>query len=222
MEAAFLGSLGDEGSGYSVYSQPAQKIAAGSITLSEALHGPRKVHLKLLERYRIALAIASSHLQLQSTPWARTQWQAEDIRFPVGSSSNCTPIFDRPYVAAEFGANATSAKEKGKSSKKSFSCLGVMLLELHAEHILEDHKLWQSLPGLAADKTNALYRSIVATQWAKELEGETVEDYIAAVNWCLNESPETLDGDNWRKYLADKVVLPLQYCCKSMTNSHVV
>jgi hypothetical protein len=76
---------------------------------------------------------------------------------------------------------------------------------------LEDNEIWQEL-GFERNKHNPRYRLIVARQWADDVEDEAGSDFSAAVNWCLNESPTTLDGDQWRKDLADRVVLPLQNC----------
>ena len=54
---------------------------------------------------------------------------------------------------------------------------------------------------------------MVAREWADLVEGEAGPDFSAAVMWCLNESPTTLEGVQWREDLANKVVLPLQNCC---------
>ncbi|KAK3073075.1 hypothetical protein LTR53_005652 [Teratosphaeriaceae sp. CCFEE 6253] len=210
MSPAFLGALTDaeKGSQYSVHSQPEQKMTAQEITLKEAL-GRR---LKRSDRFRIALAVASSHLQLHSTSWARKQWAAEDILFPSTGPSASDIVIDKPYVSANFVDRQPSMSRAHKTTDRSFASLGVMLMELLFGVGLEAHELWLS-PGFADNKSKPLFRQMVAREWADSVDGEAGPDMSAAVMWCLNESPTTLEGDQWRRDLAHKVVLPLQNCC---------
>ncbi|KAK5682956.1 hypothetical protein LTS10_004484 [Elasticomyces elasticus] len=211
MAASCIGALTDveKGNQYSVHAQPEQKITASEILLSEILSGPSKRRLKRSDRYRIALAVASSHLQLHSTSWARKQWEAHDIRFPCSGPNASDIMFDRPYVSADFTDNAP---KPAPATERSFACLGIMLMELLFGVGLEDHELWSN-PGFCDNQNTSLYRQMVAREWADTVEGKAGPDLSAAVMWCLNESPTTLDGDQWRQDLAHKVVLPLQNCC---------
>ncbi|KAK4932548.1 hypothetical protein LTR49_000972 [Elasticomyces elasticus] len=211
MAASCIGALTDveKGNQYSVHAQPEQKITASETLLSEILSGPSKRRLKRSDRYRIALAVASSHLQLHSTSWARKQWEAHDIRFPCSGPNASDIMFDRPYVSADFTDNAP---KPAPATERSFACLGIMLMELLFGVGLETHELWSN-PGFGDKQNTSLYRQIVAREWADAVEGEAGPDLSAAVMWCLDESPTTLDGDQWRQDLAHKVVLPLQNCC---------
>jgi hypothetical protein len=187
---AYLGRLVDEvqGGQYRVRSQPEQRVAADEVTLSEILHRGHKPRLKRAQRFQIALKVASSHLQLHSTPWARKQWESVDVRFPQ-----------------------TSATRAPRLSDRSFGCLGIMLLELLFDAPIEEHELWQQLG--AQNTADPMFRLLVAKKWIDDVEGEAGSEFFAAVDWCLNKSPMTLDGDQWRKDLACEVVLPLQHCC---------
>lgn len=79
-----LGSLidRDQGGSYSVFAQPDQRITADAVTLEAVIQGSFKPRLTRVQRYSVALVVASSHLQLHSTPWARKQWDARSISFP--------------------------------------------------------------------------------------------------------------------------------------------
>lgn len=217
MQASCIGALTDleKGSQYSVFSQPEQKVTAGETTLLEVLQSARKQRLRRSDRFRIALAVTSSHLQLHSTPWARKQWESQDIRFPQTSTGDLGIMFDRPYVAADFHSNLPTDHQTARKTDRSFACLGIMLMELLFGACLEDHELWQQL-GFGENKTKPLFRLMVAREWADLVEDEAGPDFSAAVMWCLSESPATLEGDQWRKALADRVVLPLQNCCDWM------
>ena len=215
MQAACIGSLSDREAGrqYSVFSQPEQKFAGDEITLHEVLHGPCEQRLKRSERFKIALAIASSHLQLHSTRWARKQWESSDIHFPCSKRGDGLIMFDKPYVSADFNSDLLVEQQIPRKTDRSFAGLGIMLLELLFGVCLEDHELWQQL-GFGENKTVPLYRLMVAKQWADSVEDEAGPEFSSAVLWCLNESPTTLEGDQWRKDLAYRVVLPLQNCCE--------
>ena len=86
-----------------------------------------------------------------------------------------------------------------------------MLLELLFGVCLEGHELWLQLGR--GDKDIPLFRLRVAKQWADSMEDEAGPEFSVAVMWGLDESPTTLDGDQWRRDFADRVVLPLQNCC---------
>ncbi|KAK4967382.1 hypothetical protein LTR42_010731 [Elasticomyces elasticus] len=211
---ACIGALIDveKGKKYSVESRPEQEFTAQGVTLQEILSTSPKPRLKRSDRYRIALDVASSHLQLQSTAWARKQWEAQDIQFPSGSVGPSDIMFDRPYVSANFNVGHSKISSAGHTRYKSFACLGIMLMELLFGVSLEAHDLWSS-PGFGGKQSTPLFRQMVAREWADAVEGEAGPKMSAAIMWCLNESPTTLDGDQWRQDLAHKVVLPLQNCC---------
>jgi hypothetical protein len=211
-QGACLGVLVDDvqGGQYQVRSQPEQKVVAGEITLSEVLKPGHKPRLTRAQRFQIALKVASSHLQLHSTSWASRQWEAEDVRFPQTGTAGI--LLDRPFVSASFEDDTPLTPHRPKLADKSFACLGIMLLELLFGTRTEEHELWQQL-GIhnAADP---LFRLMVAKRWADDVEGEAGPEYFSAEGWCLNKSPSTLEGDQWRQDLAHEVVLPLQHCCE--------
>lgn len=214
MQAACIGSFNDHEAGrqYSVFSQPEQKISGDDITLQEVLHGSRRRELRRSDRFRIALAVASSHLQLRSTPWVSKQWEAVDIRFPMSNDEEASISFEKPFVSADFNATLPVEERPPQKANKSFACLGIMLLELLFRKCLEDHDLWQEFGS--SNKANPIFRLMVARQWADEVEDEAGPEFSAAVMWCLTESPTSLDGERWRRDLADRVVLPIQRCCE--------
>jgi hypothetical protein len=211
---AYLGVLVDElrGGRYQVRSQPEQKLAGGEITLSEVLERGHKPRLTRAQRFQTALKVASSHLQLHSTPWTRKQWETGDVRFPQTGTNGSSILLDRPFVSASFEPVLPSSAREPKLTDRSFACLGIMLLELLFGARIEEHELWQQL----GDQNAAvpLFRLMVAKKWADDVEGEAGPEYFSAVGWCLNRSPTTLNGDQWRKDLAREVVLPLQHCCE--------
>jgi hypothetical protein len=63
---------------------------------------------------------------------------------------------------------------------------------------------------------------MVAEQWADDVKDEAGPEFSSAVRWCMDESPATLHGDQWRNDLAFEVVLPLQNCCGWIDTGNVV
>lgn len=220
---SFMGSCGmrqdrigaltdsDKGRKYTVTAQPEQKLDAGEITLARVLQDSYRPRLQRVQRFSIALAVSSSHLRLHSTDWARKQWEASDICFPVDANTKQV-MLDRPYVSTSFEARKANAQPAPGGTGPSFVCLGIMLLELVFGMNLEQHDLWHQLGQ--SHHQNGTFRLMVARHWADSVEGEAGPDCASAVKWCLTESPQTLQGDQWRRDLADKVVLPLEKCCE--------
>jgi hypothetical protein len=222
MQSQCLGMLVglDQGDRYQVSSQPEQKVVAGEITLWEILSRGHKPRVSRAQRFQIALKIASSHLQLHSTSWARRHWESGDVRFPQAGTTTADILLDRPFVSATFEPDLPSAMRVPKVTDRSFACLGIMMLELLFGAQLEEHELWQQFGANSSD--NPLIRLMVAKQWADDVKDEAGPEFSSAVKWCLDESPATLHGDQWRKDLACEVVLPLQNCCGWIYAGNVV
>lgn len=222
MRSECLGLLVDSNQGdqYQVSSQPEQKVVAGEITLGEILHRNHKPRVSRAQRFQIALKVASSHLQLHSTSWARRQWGSGDVRFPQTGNNAGDILLDRPFVSANFELELPSTSRVPKVADRSFACLGIMLLELLFGAQLEEHDLWQQFGAMASD--NPVLRSMVAKKWSDDVKDEAGPEFASAVKWCLDESPATLHGDQWRKDLASEVVLPLQNCCGWIDSVNVI
>jgi hypothetical protein len=213
MQSECLGLLVDanQDDQYQVSSQPEQKVVAGEITLREILHRDHKPRVSRAQRFQIALKIASSHLQLHSTSWARRHWESGDVSFPQIGNNATDILLDRPFVSANFQPELPSALRVPKATDRSFACLGIMMLELVFGTQLEEHELWQQFGSQSTN--NPKIRLMVAKSWADDVKDEAGPEFSSAVRWCLDESPASLHGDQWRKDLACDVVLPLQNCC---------
>jgi hypothetical protein len=221
MGAVCIGLLTDQrlGQSYQVMSQPRQKIVASEITLRDVLQPQYRPRIPRSMRFQLALKVSSSHLKLQSTPWATRQWEARDVQFPKLGSGGGQVLFEDPYISIDFKEDLVRTRNamNARVMPRSFTSLGIMLLELLFGEPLEEHEFWSHLPGKAGDHH---LRHAVAVIWAgaikQELPGEPGKLFFDAIDWCLNESPSTLEGDEWRKDLADRVVLPLEKCCEWM------
>ncbi|TKA63099.1 hypothetical protein B0A55_09554 [Friedmanniomyces simplex] len=190
--------------------------ASAGATLADALKPDFRPRLTRVQRYGIALTLASSHLQLHSTPWLQEQWTAEDVHFPLTDNNGAMTLHGEPYVLTRFDNNSEAPVSQ---SDQSFSTLGIVLLELCFGARFEDHPLWQH-PAYASLKTDPNMRQVIACQWLRDVEGEAGDDYASAVNWTLRQAPLVGQTNRWREDFAQNVVQPLQSISKASRHPH--
>jgi len=188
-------------------SDPSASISvAPDAKLCDILDGSIPVILTRMQRYSIAATLASSLLQLETTPWAQS-WESRDVHF----AHDATLEYDKPFFLIRLDTTSTTKDD-------SFKALGTLLLELCFGKLLDQHVLWQQ-PAFAMAKTNPMVRHFVAHEWLKEVEGEAGGQYANAVKFCLQQAPTSLKDDKWRVEFAQSVVWPLQQCHESMQPS---
>jgi hypothetical protein len=189
------------------FSEPSTPSSATSdVKLCNILDGSTPVVLTRMQRYSIAATLASSLLQLETTPWAQT-WESRDVHFAHDTSLE----YDKPFFLARLDAKSTVRDD-------SFKALGTLLLELCFGKPLDQHVWWQQ-PAFTTMKTNPAVRQFVAQEWLKDVEGEAGEQYANAVRFCLQQAPTSLKDEKWRVDFAQSVVWPLQQCHESMQPS---
>lgn len=218
-KAKCLGALRDETSDqtYSVLLQTPNQATSDSVTLHHLLLDTTGRKLYRSQTYSIALATCSAHLQLQSTPWATEVWTVSDINFPLEGG---TPLLEKPYINADFRhSQAASILPLAAVADRLFVCLGIVLLELCCRKPIESCELWQTLGWSEAQKSEPMYRLIVAEKWLDEVEFEEGPEMASAIRWCLHESPRVFLNEQWRKDLAERVVVPVQDCCRYLSGS---
>jgi len=218
-KAECIGALRDEISDqtYSVSLQPLTQTSSDSMSLKELLLDTAGRELYRNQTYAIALAMCSSHLQLQSTAWATEVWTASDINFPL---DNGVPVLNKPYINAGFQhSQATSSSPPAATADRLFVCLGIVLLELCCHMPIESCEWWQKLGFSDAQKSEPLYRLIVAGKWLDKVESNEGPAMASAIRWCLNESPRVFLNEQWRRDLAVRVVSPVQNCCRYLSGT---
>ncbi|KAK5112293.1 hypothetical protein LTR85_011565 [Meristemomyces frigidus] len=213
-----VGTLVRDVEAYDVYPTAEALSLTTSTTLASAMQSNNNPKFTRFQRYGIALALASSQLQLQTSSWLEPTWTAESVHFPVSiDSHNVATIHGEPYLRADFDTlNGGNHPQRDRS----FSTLGIVLLELCFGVRLEQHGLWQN-PVYAAGKTDPLLRQTVACEWLNDVEDEAGGDYALAVSWTLKQAPAVLKDEKWRIEFAENVVQPLQACYESMKRGRI-
>jgi hypothetical protein len=216
-----LGFLKGEEYCYSVFPLVRQQTgseARETVTLETLLSAPSQTTLTRRQRYSIALTIASSHLQLHSTPWLSTKWSKKDIIFLRDGPS--TILADQPYISRNFTPDLPISLQAQEYGDWSISTLGIMLLELCFGLALEDHRIRQNFVSRDGQPNPALDLA-AAMDWCRFAHEEAGPEFAEAIEWCLHKRPGRGSADvkdrRWRQELFEKVVKPLQYCHQQLT-----
>lgn len=157
-------------------------------------------------RLQLAVTLASTALQLHTTPWLGDDWDGKSIRFRQGS-------IDRPYVSRAFpktdippGANpnATSCLIRNQC----MFGLGVLLLELAIGKPLEHYQ--------DPEQPLSLEDWASITKLVQDLNNEESIGYMTALDACIrgNFGPQvrelSLEDDTFRQAVYQVVIAPLE------------
>lgn len=177
--------------------QIAEKRAAPSelVTLDELLNHPptisgRPAKLSRKERYRLALTLASSTLQLNSTPWFPDQWSSKNILFHKTLSGPRPVDIDSPYVvpksAEVIKAAVNGQKPRGFQNKNTILlALAIALLELYFGESAEKHQELEHGSANGSPTFNPWTLCAMAHEWASEEQENLSAAFSTAVNHCL-------------------------------------
>jgi hypothetical protein len=161
------------------------------ISLEKLLTGNGHMKLSRQKRYKIASVIASSLLQLQTTPWLPEKLEKKHIFFYCQGSE---VFVEEPYITHSFPTaksnNASSQKSDIKIlphtlPRKTLSSLGILLLELCFGEAIENQtelrKAHLSSDGKALEGTDYL----TAIEWLDMVDEE--EPRMAPIiKWCIS------------------------------------
>lgn len=170
------------------------------------------------DRFKLAVILASSVLQLHETPWLEEKWRADSIFFVDRSGMPC---YDQPFVSQYFGQlNAPTAAE----IPTHFSCiignqtlyaLGVALIELWYRKPIEE--LWVAADGPQNTGNNLLDLMTefkTAERLSDALYSEAGAKYSDAVRRCIrcefDKRARSLEDAQFQKAVYQMVVAQLQ------------
>lgn len=197
-------------------------------------------------RYLIGLTLASSYLQLKSSPWISHSWDKRDILFFKRESAMCDVQVEQPYISRGFEKGTGPVDENDDDNDdddnniitrldrldlddRTLKSLGIMLLELCFDTALEEYGprmeyVRQTPRTEETKKTTAdLFLDVAAAfEWSEHVAAEAGPEFSDAVTWCLTTTPNSggqgRQPDAWRDELFEKVVQPLKYCCDQFTH----
>lgn len=198
----YIGTLEDTEDTFLILSDvmSAHQPSADWPSLASLLRADSPIRLSRKQRYRIALVLASSHVQLFSSHWV-SEWRRDKILFPSDNLDDPCIIYN---VGSETGGH-------GKSD--AIQSLGILLVELCYGQLLEDQQLSKKVDlAVTAElppEVRAMLDVGMARNWARGLAGECGERFAGAVDWCLYGGQE--EDKSWRRSVWTNVVEPLQW-----------
>jgi hypothetical protein len=173
------------------------------------------------QRHLIASILASSVVQLQSTPWLTEKLDKRDIVF---LKRGIEVILEHPYVRHSFEAvnsiqpsSVSSASLPGDrfaariATRNSLSSLGIVLLELCFGQVIEDQPRWKhhlGADGMPHDGTDYM----TARDWAEmvcDQEPEFDSIIKKCVHWTFEEKADW-SNQNFTAAVYCKIVQPLE------------
>jgi hypothetical protein len=194
--------------------------------------GQERIILSRRERLVVAIVLASSLLQLYSTPWLNERWSKRNIFFMRSSSGPI--ILEQLYISPEpVAASSTAAapkeaqnvgntiKSAANESRKTILALGIMLLELCFGQTLEEQSFRKKYLGNDG-QPNEFTDVATAMQWQDDALGEGGPGFENAIRRCIHcafgpKSTDLADGE-FREAVYSEVVQPLEETLQRFDN----
>ena len=220
-----IGRFVDEHSHYDIIGLPnRQQNMEGAVNLHELLNracstsddsiGTRRLTRKA--RLKLAVILASTALQLHTTPWLGNDWTGKRILFRDES-------LDYPFISTAFPSEALNPGASrqcgpgGPIRNQAIFSLGVLLLELAVGRPLDFFRNVEQ-PAPFEDY-------LIASQLVAKLSDEEGEGYANAAQACIycnfriKAKDLDLDNDAFRKAVYEDVICPLEqdfnYFCQT-------
>ena len=158
-------------------------------------------------RLKLATTLASTALQLQTTPWLNSNWDSNDVLFHTGVAADS-------YITKGFNSEANQPGELVKLAEpspvrnRSIFNLGVLLLELC---------LGKPLDHFRTPEDSSIFTEFcIAKRLVENLAEEASSGYADAVTACIycdfgrEVKDHNLDNDAFRQAVYEYVVTPLE------------
>lgn len=169
-------------------------------------------------RLQLAVILASTTLQLHTTPWLDSDWSGKDVLFRQGSFDS--PFISHPFMKPEQTPSIHNPLQPqwGPVRNLTIFRLGILLLEL---------SLGKPLGTCKSNEPEERYQDFVlASKLVGDLMNEESQSYIGATQACIygnfgsKAKDLNLEDDAFRRAVYEDVVLPLeqdlQYFCQGI------
>ncbi|EON62852.1 hypothetical protein W97_02077 [Coniosporium apollinis CBS 100218] len=190
-----------------------------TVTLKDLLGGKgaplsKSDRLTRRERYMLAVTLASSILQLHTTPWLTNRWDKNDIIFLRAVGGPHSVDASNPYIVHKQlhpSLYSSGGLDSFGNQNSALLALGLMLLELYFGGLYEQQHSFSCGPDFANIDT-ALGMLQVAHQWVKEEKENLSAGFLGAVSYCLRcyaDPRSSLQDPVCLQAALENIVLPL-------------
>ena len=201
---------------------------SGMITLEQILHQMstnRRLTLRwnLIQRMNLSFCLASSLLQLYSTPWLSESWTKRTVCFwrlrpsPPANGVALTFEPDRPFIVHRFYEAPAARPTYKANARNQLLDLGIVLLEIRHKRSFES---WASAHAFNLDSSFGS-RYNAASMWLRDSIGDLEPSYFDAVARCIECTLQTQsaipdwDDFGFRKSVCELVIKPLWSNCST-------
>lgn len=206
---------------YHVSADPRPGLRTTSLArlLQASGHKPAGCHVNRKDRLYIAATLASSVLQLDSTPWLKTQWTSRDIRFHLEDDISTIPsraVVLHPYLSGDIHSADAEASYTVEAPilkthlvrSEALLNLGLTLVEICLGKTLADSKQPDDV-----NSNDTITRLNTAQRLLDDVDAEGGDKYGDVVRRCLFCPFEvrdfSLDNETFQQVVFDHVVTPL-------------
>ncbi|KAF4979137.1 hypothetical protein FZEAL_4627 [Fusarium zealandicum] len=208
--------------------KPSFHFSNQRISLDDLLFPSAKARMRSslrdMDRYVLAITLASSFLQLHATPWLAANWSRDDVFFlgPT-NAGGLTVDIEHPFLAQSYMQHSKTPPDttrkllptpsQGHCNGSNLLTLAKLLLEVklnqkHREGLVKD-----SLEGMEeANKHSGVMDAIMLSDWIREEKKNLSWAWNDAVVHCMKCSVDPdmdLDDLNHRQGILNGVVVPL-------------
>ena len=177
-----------------------------------------------IQRMALSFNIASSLLQLCSTPWMAESLSKQNIFFwrlklrPMAGEEALHVDMGHPFIIRNFGATLTACQIHRSDARDQLLNLGILLLEIGHERSFES---WTSVHGFnLTDAYGSRYDA--ASAWLNSSKETLLPSYYDAAARCIMCTFQTRsaipgwEDPNFRKSVCELVIKPLWDSCFMM------
>ncbi|KAF2822061.1 hypothetical protein CC86DRAFT_95126 [Ophiobolus disseminans] len=169
------------------------------------------------DKFKIAVDLASSILQLYKTPWLNDDWGDDDVYFVHRPGAPLSSVYQHPFIYRKFSSATTNQSLVPPSPVRSIIrnqtlfTLGVLLIELLYGTSIEE---LQTPHDLACQGTPGAVWCTAERLIDEEIALEAGQLYADAVRRCVrcdfNRKTYSLDDQDFQQAVFDGVVAPLE------------
>lgn len=210
-----LGYISDGKQEHELHQLSDSSIEEPYISLEELLSGHGNIRLSRQQRHKLASVLASSLLQLQTTPWLADKFDKKHIFF---YRQGTQVLVEHPYIKHSFSSSKDSDPSQPPTPqaadrlavRNSLSNLGILLLELCFGQTIETQELRK--PYLGPDGKPGEYTDyLTARDWLESLDTEepAFEQIVKCCMFCIFDEKADWENKKFTQAVYASVVAPL-------------
>ena len=180
---------------------------------------PKHAYLHIIsprDKYRLALVLANTVLQVAETPWLKDKWGLSDVYLIGGKSGKDTSFAIEPYLSRKVAVNASGPQDKvtfqNWVQNEMVFALGVVMIELSFGNALSHHTTRSDLDNQGNEYKFTQW--LIANRLVRELEHREPSKYAHAANRCIggrfDAMNPSLDDPIFQQQFYQGVVSPLR------------